>query len=727
MVSIIEPNSDIYKSLFDYNHDACYAIDLKGNFLQVNDAAINLAGYEREEILQMSFISILQEDYIDKAIHYFTIVLQGNRQTFDISIKNKKGNRVDLTITAVPMTINGKIQGIAGAVKDMTEKNKLESILSGQNNVLEMIAKGSPFPDVLDKITYIVEKSTKGGACLILLADGSGMNLLHGSSPSLPIEYCNYVKQNPIGKVAGPCGTAAFQKRTIIVNDIENDPLWTNYKDEALKHGLKACWSSPIYDNHQEIIGVLEIYFDKPAAPNEEDMEIIERAIYLTSLAIQHYRAEEKINFLAFHDELTGLANRRLFNQTVNNAISRDHKDDEKMLGILFLDLDRFKLINDSLGHTVGDQLLREVAQRIQSCIRTVDLASRQGGDEFTILLDDLSKEMIKIISQSILTSLSQSFFIDGHEIFVTPSIGISLYPKDSDQADDLIRKADIAMYKVKNEGRNSYKFYESNFDHKTSERLEMENELRKALDKKEFTLQYQPIIRLSTNKPTCVEALIRWNNLQLGQVSPDRFIPIAEETGMIVEIGEWVLRTACQQWKQWETAGLGLSSIAVNISIRQFYQPNLISMIASILNETKMAPKHLTIEITETMTMDVQTALTILKDLKSLGVNISIDDFGTGYSSLSYLKTFPIDYLKIDQSFTQDLAHNKDSENIATTILLMAHSLGLSVIAEGVETTEQLEILRKYNCQRAQGYLFSRPLPAKHVEQFLVGQILPS
>ncbi|MBT2655282.1 EAL domain-containing protein [Bacillus sp. ISL-18] len=724
MKSLIGPDSDIYKSFFDFNHNASYALDSEGNFILVNDAAVDATGYEKEEILQMSFVSIMQEDCIDRAFHYFNSTLKGNRHSFDISIKHKRGHRVDLYITTIPIWRDGHIKGIGGIVKEMTESYKLETLFSGQNFVLEMIAKGSPFSDVLDRINYLVESVTKG-ACSILLTDETGTFLKHGSSPSLPLEYSNYIKRVPIGPKVGSCGTSAYFKRRIIVTDIASDPLWNDYKHNALKHGLRACWSSPVYDTDQQVIGVFGIYFDQANAPKEGDLQIIERATYLTSLAIQHYRAVEKINFMAFHDDLTGLPNRRLFNQRVNQAIEREVKDPKKGLALLFIDLDRFKLINDSLGHGVGDQLLREVGGTLQSCIRKQDIVARQGGDEFTILLDEVSKQQIISTSQAILEKLSQPFFICGHEIFITPSIGISLYPPDGVDAEELIRKADIAMYKVKHEGRNNFKFYEPIFDNKTNDRLELENELRKALDKEEFILHYQPIIDLSTDKLAGVEALIRWIHPQHGQVPPDHFIPIAEDTGMIVKIGEWVLRTACEHWNNLKKRGILLPTISVNISIRQFYQPNLISMIASILKETNMEPKHLTIEITESMTMDVERALTILNHLKCLGVNISIDDFGTGYSSLSYLKAFPIDFLKIDKSFIRDMPKSKGDENIATTILLMARNLGLSVIAEGVETAEQLEVLRRFECGRAQGYLFSRPLATEPLEKFLFQQKL--
>ncbi|MDP4171109.1 MAG: EAL domain-containing protein, partial [Bacillota bacterium] len=605
------------------------------------------------------------------------------------------------------------------------EKNKMEMLLSGQNNVLEMIAKGYPFSEVLDNIIFLAERLLSGAICSILFVEENGTKLVRGSAPNLPVEYSNATNDILVGPCVGSCGTSAYFNQRIITSDIANDPLWKDYKDIALRNGLRSSWSSPVTDNQQNVLGVFGIYYDNPCTPSEEDIKIIEKTTYLTSLAIRHYLSEEKIKFMAYHDELTGLPNRRLFDERVNKAIKEyQHVDDQlrdgQLIGLMYLDLDRFKFINDSLGHNLGDSLLREVAQRLRGCIRDKDTTSRQGGDEFTILLNGVSRIDTSLIAQRIIDELAKPYNIKGNEIFVTPSIGISLFPLDAIEADELLRQADVAMYQAKKEGRNNFQFFDAMLDKKSYERLEIEKELRKALDKKEFTLHYQPIINLISNQASSVEALIRWEHPTLGSISPERFIPIAEETGLIVSIGEWVLHTACHQFKAWEREGLYLPRIAVNLSIRQFYQPNLIPMIVQILQETKMDPHCLTIEITESMTMDVEKATSILYNLKNLGVKISIDDFGTGYSSLSYLKNFPIDHLKIDQSFIRDLTKSAGDENIAKTIILMAHNLGLGVIAEGVETTEQLHLLRLHHCNKAQGYLFSKPLPPEALKQFI-------
>ncbi|WHZ05429.1 GGDEF domain-containing protein [Neobacillus sp. YX16] len=602
--------------------------------------------------------------------------------------------------------------------KVTSEKNNIEALFNVQTKVIEMMDDNdSSLVEVLDIINLQYEQVFNEGVCTILLANRDEEFLYIGSAPNLPVEYCEYIDEFLNNSNGINEGKSSYLKQSFVVSNIAEDPHWSDCKDKALEHGFKAWRSTPVFDHVQNLLGVFSILYPYHNSPDEQEIQFMDHAVKLISLVIQHFHAKEKINFLRFHDELTGLPNRKLFQEKVNIAINLFKKTHGKMIGVLYFDLNQFKLINDTLGHTIGDSLLIGVAQRLKACIREKDIVSRQGADEFSLLIDFVSKQEVTIVANRIHNILAKSFCIEGHEIFVTPSIGISLYPIDGKSGNELLRKADVARNQAKKVGSTTYQFYEAKWDERTNERLLIENELRKALDKQEFQLQYQPIIDLATSKITGVEALIRWYHPKLGIIPPDRFIPIAEETGLIVSIGEWVLRTACYKMKYWQESGYLLSTISVNISIRQFYQPNFISEMEQILKETGITPRCLTIEITESMTMDVEKATTILTSLKGLGVNISIDDFGTGYSSLSYLKKFPIDYLKIDRSFIKDIDKSKDDENIATTILLMGQNLGLNVIAEGVETSEQLGILRHHNCNEAQGYLFSKPISDEELQ----------
>jgi len=429
--------------------------------------------------------------------------------------------------------------------------------------------------------------------------------------------------------------------------------------------------------------------------------------------------ASSQVEQLAYYDTLTGLPNRSLFSDRLAVALGHANRHRYK-LAILFLDIDRFKQINDSLGHTVGDRLLKIVSTRIRSAIREEDTVARFGGDEFTVLIHIIGKiEDAGKIAQKILDALKTPITIDERDFVVTSSIGISVYPLDGADGETLIRNADTAMYRAKDLGRNSYQFYAATMNHKALEALEIENGLRRALANNEFVLYYQPLVDVSSATVFGLEALIRWQHPELGLLRPDRFIPAAEQSGLIIAIGRWVLHEACKQAAEWHRRGHKVV-MAVNLSGRQFSDVDLINHIQDALASAGLKAEYLELEITEGYAMkDVQKAIQTLKQLKSIGVRIAIDDFGTGYSCLSYLKQFPIDTLKLDGSFVRDLAAPEDAQ-IALGVIALAHSLKLKVIAEGVETISQLAFLKEHACDRLQGYLFSRPMPPANFDRFM-------
>jgi len=430
---------------------------------------------------------------------------------------------------------------------------------------------------------------------------------------------------------------------------------------------------------------------------------------------------EAKLEFLAHHDALTELPNRALFLDRLQEALKRANRH-HNTIGLLFIDLDRFKTINDSLGHPIGDELLRAVAQRLTACVRESDVVARLGGDEFTVLLDELSdSNNAGKIALKMLSTLASPILLGGQELTVSGSIGISCYPQDGSDAETLLKNADLAMYNAKEAGRNMFRFYAAEMNMRVQETLAMTNDLRRALQRGEFVLHYQPRYQLASGRITGMEALIRWQHPELGLVPPLKFIPLAEETGLIIPIGEWVIRAACEQMKYWRSSGLAKLRVAVNLSPRQFQQDDLTKRISSILQETGLDGTDLEVEVTEGMAMqDAVTTVRMLKELKAVGIAISIDDFGTGYSSLSYLKRFPIDHLKIDRSFVSDLQDNPEDVAIVRAIIALAKGLGLSVTAEGVETEEQRKLLQLFGCDEGQGYLFSKPLPAEDIEKLL-------
>lgn len=438
------------------------------------------------------------------------------------------------------------------------------------------------------------------------------------------------------------------------------------------------------------------------------------RIVFVSRDITGRQKYQETIWRQAFHDSLTGLPNRMLFKDRLSHALVHA-KRNKQMLAVIFLDLDRFKLINDTLGHEIGDHLLKSVALRLQKCVREEDTISRLGGDEFTLLLPEISKsESAAKVAQKIIEEILQPFCIGEYELYISTSIGIALYPSDGEDAETLLKNADTAMYLAKERGRNNYQFYTPALNKKTVERMTMENELRRAIDRQEFVLHYQPKVNIKTGKIIGVEALVRWQHSVRGLIPPSDFIPTAEETGMIVPLGEWILRTACAQNKAWQDAGFEPLTISVNLSGRQFELQNLSVVIERILKETGLAPFWLELEITESTAMqNADYTIETLQNLKEMGVQFSIDDFGTGYSSLSQLRRFPVDKLKIDKSFVLDIGTGHDNEIIASSVIALGKSLKLGVIAEGVETEEQLNFLKKHQCIEMQGFLFSKPLAA--------------
>lgn len=438
-------------------------------------------------------------------------------------------------------------------------------------------------------------------------------------------------------------------------------------------------------------------------------------------------RAEDQIRDLAYHDSLTGLPNRLLFSDRLGVAVAHAYRHHQN-LAVLFLDLDRFKLVNDSLGHRIGDRLLRAVAERIKSCVREGDTVARLGGDEFTLLLPGISDLSDGVrAAEKILASLRPPFRVDGRELFVTASMGMSFYPEGGQNVESLVKSADSAMYRAKEEGRDCFRLYIPGTIAQATERLTLENSLRRALEQDELVLHYQPVLDVETRSVQGVEALVRWRHPRRGPLPPGDFVPVAEVTGLIVPIGIWVLRAACAQAAEWRERGHRSLRMSVNISSRQFQQPDLVSEVARVLEETRLDPRALDLEITESCALTkVDRAIRVLQEIKRLGVGISLDDFGTGYSSLSYLRRLPIDVVKIDQSFVRDLTVDPDGAAVIHAVIAMAHSLNLRVVAEGVETDEQLAFLTAHDCDLMQGFLFSEPLPARACEEFLHEGLLP-
>lgn len=847
------------------------------------------------------------------------------------------------------------------------EREQLETLLVWQNHVLEMIATGAPLPETLTTLVRLIEAQSPGMMGSILLLDEDGVHVRHGAAPSLPAEFIAAVDDQPIGPCAGSCGTAAYRKEAVFVENIATDPLWANYKSAALPYGLHACWSTPIFDAQQRVLGTFAMYYRQPGLPLPEHRQLINIATHIAAIAITRHRteaalrgseeklllfirntpaaiamfdrdmryiafshrwltdyglgeqelvgrshyevfpdlperwkeihrrslagaiekcdedqllradgsvewvrweihpwrtgqgniggivifseviterkqaeaelrklslavnqspssiiitdidanieyvndafvkvtgysreevigknprifksgktpkaiyedmwahlnrgeiwrgelidkrkdgseyfesvqispvrqadgrithyleikqditekknAEDRIERLVHFDQLTGLPNRSLLSDRFKYTRSLA-KRSGGTLAVMFIDLDHFKNINDTLGYSIGNQLLIEVAKRIEAILREEDTVSRQGGDEFMLLLHDTDADGAANVATKLIEAVSRSCQVEQHELIITPSIGIAIYPHDGKDFETLSKNADAAMFRVKQGGRNNFLFYTPEMQAHSARTLQLANALRHALERNELQLHYQPQLSIQDGHIIGAEALLRWRHPELGMISPAEFIPIAEDSGQIIPIGEWVLRTASKQLKNWLDSGLPPMVMAVNLSSVQFRQPNIVDLVTNIIDEVKLPHEYLELELTESVAMsNPLAAIEVMDKLHEQGIRMSIDDFGTGYSSLSYLKKFKVYKLKIDQSFVSDITDDPEDKAIVSAIINMANSLGIQTIAEGVETAEQLAFLRLQGCDEVQGYYFSKPLPAEQFEAFV-------
>ena len=555
-------------------------------------------------------------------------------------------------------------------------------------------------PTAIICVTRLVEKANSEAQCSMSVSGNASM-----ASPRIAIssKEINAIKTYGQGQFGHCMKDSRFIHEKILA-----------------ELGAKYCWILPIFWQG-EMCAFLSIGYEASIPSDDLDWDEIRELASRIGITISAQEREDQLLVQAQYDHLTGLPNRILLQDRLHQAMEHSDRNGDPFW-VAFLDLDRFKFINDTLGHKIGDLLLIEISRRFEQVIRDTDTVARFGGDEFIIILQGQMDESLRIgILNRLIQAVDTSFTIAGNEIFVTCSVGIAVYPTDALTPDMLLRNADIAMYRAKELGRNNLQFFTQSMNEKVTERLHMETHLRKALELNEFLLYYQPKVDLNTKQIVGVEALIRWNSKELGFQSPLHFIPLAEETGLIIPIGEWVLKTACAQAVAWQKAGFGKLQMSVNLSARQFRQKNLVASIAAILRETGLDASSLDLELTESLIMnEVESSLKVLQDIKSLGVSLAIDDFGTGYSSLSYLKSLPVDSLKIDKSFTDDIVLHTDEVPIVASVIALARNLKLKVVAEGVESHEQVTYLESHGCHEIQGYYFSRPEPAESIETML-------
>ncbi|MBL1353270.1 MAG: EAL domain-containing protein [Zetaproteobacteria bacterium] len=687
-------------------HSIVSAADVKGNITHVNDKFCDISGYTRSELMGKNHRLLKSNEHTDE---FYTDMWRtiAKGQIWNGEVKNfkKDGSYYWINATIVPILndFEKPIEYLSIRTETTMEHDytdNLETKVSERTDALEQeVKKRTTLMNRLKLSSTIFDNSGEG----ISISDNQ-MNILTINSAFEAL--MGYNESDILG-----------QKSTILKSNHHDDDFYQLMKYQLNKKGY---WEGEI-KNRRKNGDVMPDWVKVTVVLNEQEQ--VSHYITTYSDISTHISAKQKLYYLAHYDALTELPNRVLFKETLNHEIANAHRNHSK-IALFFLDLDRFKIINDTLGHSAGDDLLQEVACRLNTCIRENDMLSRQGGDEFTCLLLNIKDPIdAAIIAKNMLAEMVKPMHIQGNELCISSSIGISIYPDDATSIENLMKYADTAMYHAKATGRNAYVFYKDDVQEISSKRFDLELKLRKAIENKEFELYYQPKYDAKNEQICSTEALIRWNQPDMGLVSPIDFIPLAEETGLIVPIGAWVINEACRQMKAWHDAGFSdlNTTIAVNLSGRQFHDGNLLQTITESIEQYHIPSHFLELELTESMLMkNVDHTLKILNELHACGIRLSIDDFGTGYSSLAYLKRFPISTLKLDRSFIIGLPEDHDDKKIVAATIALAHGLDMRVVAEGVETIEQFDWLKQTGCDEIQGYYFSKPLTAKDFSKLL-------
>jgi len=710
-------------SLMADNTDAAFVItDTQSRIVYHNSGFSRMFGWVLDEVQGRELPTLLSQhasiDFFSSSKREF---IAGRAVKIDELVIGKAGQRYWASLICNPvMGDDGSWEYTVSTLFDIT-KTKMHEVLN--NRVLDAMARDLPLIQVLNIVCEEVERIAPEISATILQVDDHGA-LRPLASPSLPTSYASLLDGVRMGPSVGSCGTAAWTKSPVLVKDIASDPLWADYKHLILPLGYVSCWSTPILDKDGRVLGTFAFYYREQGSDIASTFhhQLVQACTYLCALAMDREQTRERISRLAFYDALTGLPNRRLL-LTTSDKLLQDMQRNGLTAGILFIDLDRFKRVNDSLGHAAGDELLCAVSERLKTLLRRSDIAGRLSGDEFVVVLSESDRDSITILIERLKTALMRPLSIGGMMVDLSASIGVAMFPQDGLDMETLIHRADIAMYQAKKSGRGRLVYFGSEMNRMVQERLMLEGSLRQALQENDGSLylHYQPQVETKTGRLYGVEALARWQHPILGSISPARFIPLAEECGLIGLLGQWALRESCAQLRQWRIKGLDIRSVAVNMSPLNFHDRALPHVVAEILACNELDPSSLTLELTETILLDaIPSVIHVIDTLHAHGVRLSIDDFGSGYSNLSYLRRLPISELKLDRSFVADLGKDAAARALSSAILGIGQSLSLTVVAEGVETEAQEETLRAQGYPVVQGYLFSKPVAATEIEQWL-------
>jgi diguanylate cyclase (GGDEF)-like protein/PAS domain S-box-containing protein len=668
---LLEESERNYREVVEGTADLILRVDGEGRFTFVNHAALRVTGLAPAKCIGLSLFDFVHADDVTGMRTAFRrwVERRITNATFENRFVSRRGDVYHMLWTvSVLLDEKGEVTELFAIGRDISDRKSAEARLRLAATVYESTIEGVIVTDAQHRIVAV-------NKALAQITGYSEAELL-GKTPRV--------------LRSGRHGAAFYAG---LMRQLTSFGQWHGEIWNRRKNG-------EIYPEWLTISAV------------KDEQGVVTNYVGVSSDITRIKQSQERLDFLAYHDPLTGLPNRLLFDDRLRHSLERASREG-RQVAVLFVDIDHFKDVNDTLGHPLGDELLTHIALRLGSAVRADDTLSRLGGDEFVLLLESLDEALgASAVAEKLLASLNEPIVVSGHELYVGASIGISLFPGDGTDGQTLLKNADAAMYRAKQSGRGTYRFYHAKMTQQASERMQLEAMLRHALDNNEVLLHYQPQVDMTTRALIGVEALLRWQHPELGMVPPLRFIPLAEETGFIHVLGDWVLRSACRQLKQWQNDGIAVPKVAVNLSVKQLERGNIVELVSAALADSGLDPACLELEITESMLMRGEDAFTTIEQLRRLGVGLSIDDFGTGYSSLTYLKRLPVQQLKIDRSFVSDIVADRSDEAIALAIITLATSLGLSVIAEGVETEHQANLLVSKGCRNAQGFFYSRPLP---------------
>ncbi|MER3431642.1 MAG: hypothetical protein C4324_11505 [Blastocatellia bacterium] len=679
----IRENEEKYRDLFENANDLIYTHDLAGNFTSINRAGEIITGYSREEAVSINISQVVAPEYLEQAQQMTAKKLNGGGPTaYEVEIIAKDGRRVPLELSTRLIYQDGRPIGVQGIGRDITERKKAEEALRASELRYRQLGEG----------------------------------ILHQIWTALPDGTLDYVNKRTLDYFAIEFETMIGRGWRDVIHPDDYQETQRRWR-ESLRTGEPFEMEFRLLRSD----GQYRWHVSKATAGLDQDGKIVKWFGTNTDIHEQK-ESEEKLNYYARHDPLTDLPNRMEFMQHLRQAIKRSQQSDESRFAVLFLDLDRFKVINDSLGHVVGDKLLIGIAERLKSALRPGDVVARLGGDEFTVLLNRTgSRDDVINVVERLQQRIAEPFSIGGFEVFTTASVGIILSDGAVREPEEYLRDADSAMYRAKDGGAARYEIFDREMHVKNLTLLRVETDLRHAVEREEFEVLYQPIVDLESFEISEFEALIRWRHPVLGLISPNDFVSVAEETGLIVPIGTWIIREACRQTAEWQIQFDRQLSISVNLSARQLMHPSLTAQVTDTLCKTGLSPWQLKLEVTESTVMEhKEKSERVLRDLSEFGIRLSTDDFGTGYSSLSYLQQFPLHRMKIDRTFIDKLGSDRPSDAIVKTILMLGENLGIEVVAEGVETVGQMQMLQQLGCKLGQGFLFSRPVEARLAQVLL-------